>query len=94
MQLQLHHYIRLLVVTQHKKCLSNTAHPQLKGSIDVGFSIETIYSYKDKLFIGPSTAMYVYSLTDPAHPDKLGQAQHVRACDPVVANDYFISMVS
>lgn len=67
--------------------MANTAHPQLKGTVDVGFSIETIYSYKDKLFIGSSTAMYVYSLTDPAHPDKLGQAQHVRACDPVVAND-------
>lgn len=67
--------------------LLDEKHPQLKGSIDVGFSIETIYSYKDKLFIGSSNAMYVYSLTDPAHPSKLGQATHVRACDPVIAND-------
>ncbi len=67
--------------------LTNAANPQFKGAIDVGFSIETIYSYQDKLFIGSSSAMYVYSLADAAHPAKLGQASHVRACDPVVAND-------
>lgn len=67
--------------------LANTANPQLKGNIDVGFRIETIYSFKDKLFIGSSDAMYVYSLANPAQPAKLGQASHVRACDPVVAND-------
>lgn len=67
--------------------LANSAAPQLKGSVDIGFSIETIYSFKDKLFIGSSTAMYVYSLANPAQPVKLGQANHVRACDPVVAND-------
>lgn len=67
--------------------LANSANPQLKGNIDVGFSIETIFSYKDKLFIGSGTAMYVYSLANPAQPAKLGQATHVRACDPVVAND-------
>ncbi len=61
--------------------------PQLKGSIDVGFSIETIYTYKDKLFIGSSSAMYIYSISNPAQPTKLGQATHVRACDPVIAND-------
>lgn len=73
--------------TLYTYSLLDEKHPQLKGNIDVGFSIETIYSYKDKLFVGSSTAMYVYSLSDPAHPTKLGQASHVRSCDPVVAND-------
>ena len=67
--------------------LANPQNPQLKGNIDVGFNVETIYSFKDKLFIGSSNAMYIYSLTDPAHPEKLGSASHIRACDPVVAND-------
>lgn len=67
--------------------LANSANPQLKSSTDVGFNVETIYSYQDKLFIGSSNAMYVYSLADAGHPAKLGQASHVRACDPVVAND-------
>lgn len=67
--------------------LLDEKHPQLKGSIDVGFSIETIYTYKDKLFVGSSSAMYIYSISNPAQPTKLGQATHVRACDPVIAND-------
>ncbi len=67
--------------------LATSANPQLKGNINVGFNVETIYSFKDKLFIGSSSAMYIYSLADPAHPAKLAQATHVRACDPVVAND-------
>ncbi|MBS1772618.1 MAG: hypothetical protein JST82_07150 [Bacteroidetes bacterium] len=73
--------------TLYTYSLADAAHPQLKGNINVGFNIETIYSYKDKLFVGSSAAMYVYSLADPAHPSKLGQASHVRSCDPVVAND-------
>lgn len=80
-----------LYIVDHQKLyaysLSNSAHPQLKGSTEIGFDIETIYSYKDKLFIGSRNAMYIYSISDAAHPSKLGEASHVRACDPVVAND-------
>jgi hypothetical protein len=31
--------------------------------------------------------MYIYDLADPKLPKKLGEARHVRSCDPVVAND-------
>ena len=67
--------------------LANSDHPQLKSQVNVGFSIETIYSYEDKLFVGSQNAMYIYSIADAAQPTLLGQASHVRACDPVVAND-------
>ena len=69
--------------------LVNEAHPQLKSSVNIGFAIETIYPYGDKLFIGSQSAMYVYSIADPALPALLGTASHVRSCDPVVANDTF-----
>jgi hypothetical protein len=67
--------------------LANSERPQLKGKVHVGFEIETIYSYEDKLFIGSQNAMYIYSIADPGQPARLGTASHVRACDPVVAND-------
>ncbi len=54
---------------------------------DIGFDVETIYVWKDKLFIGSRDAMYIYSIADAAAPSLLGTASHVRACDPVVAND-------
>jgi len=67
--------------------ISNASDPVDKGSVQVGFGVETIFPYKDKLFIGSVDGMYIYSLTDPAKPVKLGSARHVRSCDPVVAND-------
>lgn len=67
--------------------ISNPADPQLSKTSDIGFNIETIFPYKDKLFIGSRDAMYIYSIANPANPVKLGEVSHIRACDPVVAND-------
>lgn len=58
-----------------------------KSSVNVGFGVETIFPYKDKLFIGSQEGMFIYSLANPMLPVKLGAALHVRTCDPVVAND-------
>jgi hypothetical protein len=61
--------------------------PVFSSTQYIGFNIETIYPYKDKLFIGSSTGMFVYSITDPKKPKQEGAVNHIRACDPVVAND-------
>jgi len=67
--------------------LENTAQPMLQSQQQIGFNVETIYPFEDKLFIGSQDAMYVYSLEDPSNPSQLGTASHVRACDPVVADN-------
>ncbi|MFC0776282.1 LVIVD repeat-containing protein [Terrimonas alba] len=68
--------------------LADAANPVKKTSVNVGgWGIETIYPYMDKLFIGSRDGMFIYSIADPSHPVKLGEARHVRSCDPVVAND-------
>jgi hypothetical protein len=67
--------------------LANGASPVKVNTTSIGFNIETIYTWKDKLFIGSSDAMYVYSIANPGEPSLLGTARHVRACDPVVATD-------
>lgn len=61
--------------------------PVKVNTTSIGFNIETIYTWKDKLFIGSSDAMYIYSIANPGEPSLLGTASHVRACDPVVATD-------
>ena len=58
-----------------------------KNTVNVGFAVETIFPYKDKLFIGSRDGMFIYSITNPANPVKLGSALHLRSCDPVVADD-------
>jgi hypothetical protein len=67
--------------------ISTPGKAENRGSVPIGFGIETIFPYKDKLFIGSIDGMFIYSLDNPASPKKLGEARHLRSCDPVVAND-------
>ncbi|MET0243053.1 MAG: hypothetical protein ABW174_06280 [Flavitalea sp.] len=69
--------------------IANPTKPQSLGSQPVGFGIETIYPFKDKLFIGSSNGMFIYSLSDPQAPSKESSFEHARACDPVVADDQY-----
>lgn len=63
--------------------------PVLKSKTAIGINIETIFPYQDKLFIGSSFSMHIFSLTNPEKPTKIAQADYqVRMnCDPVVAKD-------
>lgn len=56
------------------------------NDVYVGFGIETIYSFENTLFLGSSLGMYIYGLDDPALPELLSNATHLRSCDPVVSN--------
>ena len=67
--------------------ISDPSNPTYIGTEEIGFGIETIYPFKDYLFIGSNIGMYIYGLTDPAHPKRLSEFQHITACDPVIAND-------
>lgn len=67
--------------------LSAPAKPTDYATINLGWGIETIFPYKDKLFIGSSTGMFIYDNSNPAKPQQLSVFQHGRACDPVVVHD-------
>ncbi|SDM60807.1 Uncharacterized conserved protein [Catalinimonas alkaloidigena] len=55
--------------------------------LNVGFGVETIFAYKDMLYLGSSFGMYIYDNSDPRQPVQLGQYPHVLSCDPVVVQD-------
>lgn len=61
--------------------------PVFSNKVNMGWGIETIYPFKDKLFIGSTSAMFIYDITNPDKPSKVGQFNHLRACDPVIADD-------
>lgn len=67
--------------------ISNPGNPVRTNTSEINFDIETIYPFNNRLFIGTRTGLYIYSLEAPASPVKVGEAQHARSCDPVVAND-------
>lgn len=70
--------------------ISDPAQAIFRRSVPVGFQIETIYPFKDKLFIGSTTVVHIFSIADPSNPQKLSEAispNVLRRCDPVVAKD-------
>ena len=69
--------------------INNPSHPKKSNIFNIGWGIETIFPYKDKLFIGSETGMYIYDNSNPEQPEKLSTFLHVRACDPVVADDRY-----
>ena len=49
--------------------------------------VETLFNYKDKMFMGTPTGMLIYSLEDPLAPKYRSSVSHVFGCDPVVVED-------
>ncbi len=64
----------------------NSLDPQKTAEQQVGWNIETIYPFQNKLFIGSMTGMFIYDITNPAAPVAQGQFVHVRSCDPVITD--------
>lgn len=60
--------------------------PRASSRVNLGGGIETVFPYKDKLFIGSSTGMIIYDNKNPAAPVRMSVFQHARVCDPVVVN--------
>ncbi|MBL7815854.1 MAG: hypothetical protein JNL70_12640 [Saprospiraceae bacterium] len=67
--------------------LTNLDCPSLSNSQQVGWNIETVFPYKDKLFIGSTTGMFIYDLVNPTIPVFMSRFDHGRACDPVVVEN-------
>ncbi|WP_116124760.1 LVIVD repeat-containing protein [Lewinella sp. IMCC34183] len=67
--------------------LADATAPALVATTDLGWGIETIFPYKDMLFLGSQTGMLIYGIDNPAAPEHLSTFQHVLSCDPVVVQD-------
>ncbi len=67
--------------------LSNEQPKKAGENIYIGGNVETIFSYKDNMFMGTPTGMIIYSVTDPLKPVYQSSIQHVFGCDPVVVDN-------
>lgn len=66
--------------------IANNEQPVQVNEVPIGFNIETLFNYKEFLFIGSQNGMFIYSVNNPETPEFLSEAQHFTACDPVVSN--------
>jgi hypothetical protein len=65
--------------------ISTSSDPKPGSKTPLGFGVETIFPYRNNLFIGTQTGMYIYTLAQPDSPRQLGFYSHIQSCDPVVA---------
>jgi hypothetical protein len=68
---------------------TNPATPNKLKTVNLGFGAETIFPYKNMLFIGTTTGMKIFDNQDPTNPKLLSTYTHIFSCDPVVVQgDY------
>ena len=69
--------------------ISNPAKPVKGKNINLSWNVETIFPYRNSLFIGTTTGMYIYDISNPEVPKQLSAFSHVRSCDPVVVHENY-----
>ena len=67
--------------------VESPAEPKFLKPIELGWGIETIFPFDQKLFIGSNRGMHIYDASIPSSPTRLAVYEHVLSCDPVVVNE-------
>jgi len=84
---------RLYTVSWSDLKVFNTSDPSNPAYVStIGLAqgdIETIFPYRNRLFLGSQTGMFIYDAINKDNPRRMGQFTHARACDPVVADDTY-----
>jgi len=70
--------------------ISIPENPNFQNKTLLSWDIETIYPFKNRLFIGSNSGVFMFDITSsPDNPSRTGQFAHARACDPVIADDNY-----
>ncbi|MEO8412453.1 MAG: hypothetical protein ABI472_02290 [Ginsengibacter sp.] len=70
--------------------ISNPFSPAFTKTININsWNIETIFPFKNKLFIGSQNGIFIYNINNPDNPEMDGQFGHFKSCDPVIADDSY-----
>lgn len=69
--------------------IANATSPVFSNKVNLGWGIETIYPFNNRLFIGSTTGMFIYDINNPSNPVHLGTFAHARSCDPVIADNNY-----
>lgn len=63
--------------------------PQKSAAVAVGWNIETIFPWKNYLFLGSQNGVFMYDATNPIAPVWANSFSHATGCDPVVCDDKY-----
>ena len=69
--------------------ISAPTEPAFANTVNIGWGIETIFPYQDKLFIGSQSGMYIYSIQPIAHGTKC----HYSSLTPSSTNGVLVGLL-
>lgn len=67
--------------------IANPFSPSMQHEVGLGWNIETIFPYQDKLFVGSSNGLHILDNSNPSMPTYAAGFAHATACDPVVVEN-------
>jgi hypothetical protein len=69
--------------------IDNAQAPAESSRTTIDWNMETIFPYKDKLYIGATTGMHIIDISSPDAPTFQSTYRHITSCDPVVVDDKY-----
>ncbi len=67
--------------------ITDLNNPVPGANLQLGWGVETIYPYKNTLFLGTNSGMMIYDNSDPDFPRHTATMTHIVSCDPVVVEN-------
>ena len=67
--------------------ISNKTSPVKMGDFYPGWNIETMFLSGNNMFLGTTTGMVIYDISNPLVPTSRAFFNHARSCDPVIVDD-------
>lgn len=67
--------------------ISDASRPKRVSKIHLPWDVETLFAYKEYLYIGAEGGVYIYDNSNPIQPTSIAEFTHVQSCDPVVVSD-------
>jgi hypothetical protein len=61
--------------------------PVKLSETNLGWGIETMFLAGDNMFLGTTTGMLIYDISNPRSPSRKSTYNHFRSCDPVIVDD-------
>jgi hypothetical protein len=76
--------------------ISDKINPTEAGSLYVSWNVETMFLNQKYMFLGTTTGMVIYDISDPLNPNYKSFFIHARSCDPVIVdgNNAYVTLRS
>jgi hypothetical protein len=84
-------YLYVIAVPTRLKTVDVTTASEMAviDSVDMPRNMETLFRLEENLFVGTTTGLLIFDLTDPQKPSYVSSYDHITACDPVVVDGQY-----